>query len=559
MAPHLTDGTLFWPRVRRYAVPPAMIKTATARRETGDWAGACAAARVEVDLDLGSAKRAYGTAVVTQLRSDLRHFAPDLLRWHMPRAAPDGLLRPALTIPLARYDADGRPLWLVVRTPPAWADAGQRMSLALWDGDLAGDALARRHPHPHPSRRFRLDLHRHLWDARRVGELAERSSADDQHATRRWLAEAAFLLDAEGLPAGPVEVRAGGWRGVVDTRESLPGGGEFAAYGEPGGGVRGFASRVERPGRVGEFALCAESAGWVREFASHAEQLDRVSGFVSHAEHSGRVSGFVSRAEPPGRVSGFVSGLEPPGRLGKFASDLESPRHVSEFASYPGSPGHPSEFASYLELPPPVREFTPPPCTLPLLPDASTHPLPDLVLLRAGAIDPGDLHPLVADALAPGCPRPSTPPPDQSHRFVDCRGERHRIGFVGGVLAPLDHSPEQLRREELLMALAGTPLPCLRVIDEAHRRPDCLTGVRERLEHGDIAGALDVVEELLGPGAVLRDGPLKDALAEAAERRVVYGLYRAGLGEGAPERTREQWTGRRRRPRRYSRRPQLKK
>ncbi|MFM9449035.1 hypothetical protein [Streptomyces acidiscabies] len=468
MAHHLTDGTLFWPRVRRYAVPPAMIKTATARRETGDWAGACAAARVEVDLDLGSAKRAYGTALLARLRADLRNFAPDLLRWHMPRTAPDGLLRPALTIPLARYDTDGRPLWLVVRTPPAWADAGQRMSLALWDGDLAGDTMARRHPHPHPSRRFRLDLHRHLWDARRAGELAERSSADDQHATRRWLAEATLLLDAEGLPAGPVEVRAGGRRVVVDTRESPLGGGEFALYGEPGRGVRGFASYAERPGRVGEFA-------------------------------------------------------------------------------------------SYLEPPHPVTAFTPPPRTTPLLPDASTHPLPDLVLLRAGAIDAGDLHPLVADALAPGRPRPSSPPPDQSHRFVDCRGERHRIGFVGGVLAPLDHAPEQLRREELLMALTGTPLPCLRVIDEAHRRPDCLTGVRERLEHGDTAGALDVVEELLGPGAVLRDGPLKDALAEAAERQVVYGLYRAGLSKDAPERTREGWTGRRRRPRRYSRRPQHRK
>ncbi|WP_416972351.1 hypothetical protein [Streptomyces sp. 4F14] len=444
MAHHLTDGTLFWPRVRRYAVPPAMIKTATARRQAGDWAGACAAARVEVDLDLGSAKRAYGAAPVTRIRADLRHLAPDLLRWHLPRTGPDGLLRPALTIPLARYDTDGRPLWLVVRTPPAWADAGQRISLALWDGDLARDTLARRHPHPHPSRRFRLDLHRHLWDARRTGELPDRASADDQHATRRWPTEAALLLDAEGLPAGPVEVRVGGRRGVVDTRETPVGG-------EAGGG----------------------------EFEEYGEL----------------------------------------------------PRHAVKFTSSP----------------------------LPLLPDASTHPLPDLVLLRAGAVEPDALHPLVAEALVPGHARSSEPASDQAHRYVDCRGERHRIGLVGGVLSPLDHAPEQLRREELLMALTGTPLPCLRVIDEAHRRPDCLTGVQGRLEHGDTAGALAVVEELLGPDAVLRDGPLKDALAEAAERRVVYGLYRAGLSVDAPERAREGWTGRRQRARRYSRRPEPKR
>ncbi|MEX3103754.1 hypothetical protein [Streptomyces sp. ST1020] len=550
MAHHLTDGTLFWPRVRRYAVPPAMIKTATARRETGDWAGACAAARVEVDLELGSAKHAYGTALVSRLRADLRHLAPDLLRWHMPRTAPDGLLRPALTIPLARYDTDGRPLWLVVRTPPAWADAGQRMSLALWDGNLARDALARRHPHPHPSRRFRLDLHRHLWDARRVGELADRATADDQHATRRWHAEAALLLGAEGLPAGPVEVRVGGRRRVVDTRES-----------PLGGGRRGFAPDAGSPGGVGEFLPAVELPGGVGGFATSAESLGRAGEFAADTESLGWAGGFAADAELPGRAGEFAAGAESSGRAGEFAAYIGSPGRVREFVARAEPPARVGEFVSYVELPVPVRPFTPPPraTPLPLLPDASTHPLPDLVLLRAGALDAGDLHPLVADALAPGCDRSSEPASDQSHRFVDCRGERHRIGFVGGVLAPLDHAPEQLRREELLTALSGTPLPCLRVIDEAHRRPDCLTGVRERLEHGDTAGALAVVEELLGPDAVLRDGPLKDALAEAAERRVVYGLYRAGLSEDAPERRREQRAGRRGRPRRSARRAQFKK
>ncbi|MFB9185969.1 hypothetical protein ACFFX1_48285 [Dactylosporangium sucinum] len=31
---------LCWQRVREYAVPPAMIESATARRAAGDWAGA---------------------------------------------------------------------------------------------------------------------------------------------------------------------------------------------------------------------------------------------------------------------------------------------------------------------------------------------------------------------------------------------------------------------------------------------------------------------------------------------------------------------------------------
>ncbi|CAM5658208.1 putative protein OS=Streptomyces glaucescens OX=1907 GN=SGLAU_27050 PE=4 SV=1 [Streptomyces glaucescens] len=117
------------------------------------------------------------------------------------------------------------------------------------------------------------------------------------------------------------------------------------------------------------------------------------------------------------------------------------------------------------------------------------------------------------------------------------RGLGARIGLVDGVLAPLDHDPAEIRREELLAALTGTPLPCLQAIDEAHRHPDCLSGVRERLDHGDVAGALAVVEGLLGPDALLRDGALRDELEAAARRRITYGLYRAGLSGPGPDRT----------------------
>lgn len=112
---------------------------------------------------------------------------------------------------------------------------------------------------------------------------------------------------------------------------------------------------------------------------------------------------------------------------------------------------------------------------------------------------------------------------------MECRGAQHRIGLVNGALAPLDHDPAEVRREELLAALTGTPLPCLRAIDETHRHPDRLADVRERLIHGDTAGALAVVEGLLGPDAVLRGGALRDELEAAALRRITYGLFRAGL------------------------------
>ena len=187
---------------------------------------------------------------------------------------------------------------------------------------------------------------------------------------------------------------------------------------------------------------------------------------------------------------------------------------------------------------------------LPLLPDAATWVLPDLELIRAGAITADRLHPLVASALVPDCS-----PADLSRiadragqpRLVQCRGERHRIGLVDGVLAALDHDPAEIRREELLVALTGAPLPCLQAIDEVHRHPDCVVGVRERLNHGDTAGALAVVEGLLGPDAVLRDGALRDALEAAAQRRITYGLFRAGLAGAGPTRIQP---GRRRRDRR---------
>ncbi|MFD9322884.1 hypothetical protein ACFWDQ_35425 [Streptomyces sp. NPDC060053] len=443
----------FWLRVREFAVPASMIETATARRRVGDWAGACAAAGVDIDLDLRTVARTYGRAFASLLRSDLRHLAPDLLRWHMPRVAPDGLLRPGVTVSLARYEVDGAvggagrddtrwPVHLVVRTPPAWADSGQRFSLALWDasGSAAGD---RRHPHPRPDRRFRLDLHRHLWDARRAGELRVRCGADRPPpgddppppdpfgpgaelpgpgcAVDRWAAEAQIVLRAEGRTAGSVLVRFGSGRRLVL---------------DPAGG------RDARP---------------------------------------------VLRG-----ATGCVSAL-------------------------------------------------------PVLPDAATWVLPDLELLRTGAIEAGRLHPLVASALVPehvvpehvvpeylgteyAAPGPGRLPDRAGRaRYVECRGARHRIGLVDGVLAALDHDPAEIRREELLAALTGTPLPCLQAIDRAHRRPDCLVGVRERLVHGDVAGALAVVEGLLGPEAVLRDGALRDELEAAAQRRITYGLFRAGL------------------------------
>ncbi|MFJ4868940.1 hypothetical protein [Streptomyces sp. NPDC088757] len=442
MALHPVNGIptrlLMWQRVREYAVPPSMIETATARRAAGDWAGACAAARIDVDLDLRAVADRHGTDLTARLRADLRRLAPDLLRWHMPRIAPDGRLRPGLTLTLARYGSPGAvPPCLVVRTPPAWADAGQRMSLAVWEGsgnDGPGrPSYAPPHPHPHPERRFRFDLHRHLWDAGRPDDLARRCGADgppsvsppglpglpslpdSPWAVGRWAAEAETLLRAEGLPP----------RGAFTVRLGA--------------------------GRRAAFALVAPDDG-------HAPVLGPVR-----------------------------------------------------------EPLSPQEVAA-----------------LPVLPEAAARTLPDLELLRAGLVAAERLHPLVAGALAASVPAASgvvsapVRPPGDPHR-VECRGEVHRIALKDGVLSAVDHDRDTLRREELMVALGGPALPCLRAIDTAHRTPAALPAVRERLVHGDVSGALAVVTGLLGPDAVLRDGPLREELMSAAARRVDHGLFRAGL------------------------------
>ncbi|MEU9736852.1 hypothetical protein [Streptomyces sp. NPDC048002] len=433
---------LMWRRVREYAVPPSMIETAAARRAAGDWAGACAAARIDVDLDPRAVRDRHGTETAARLRADLRLLAPDLLRWHMPRIAPDGRLRPGLTLSLARYrHPGGTPLHLVVRTPPARADAGQRMSLALWEE--SGRYPAGHHPHPRPDRRFRLDLHRHLWDAALSAELAPRS------------------------------------------------------------GARGVRTGLDRAGldHVGLDHVGLDSGWAVDRWAAEAELLLRAEGRSREA--------FTVRL----------------GTGGPTVLELLAPDDSHAPVCRP------------VRRPPPPQEVS----ALPVLPEAAARVLPDLELVRAGLLEPSRLHPLVARALVTGAGLAAAPDlaevpgPDElfggsgdPHR-VECRGATHRIALRDGVLVAVDHDPAQLRREELLVALGGPPLPCLRAIDAAHRSPEALPAVRERLTHGDVTGALAVVEGLLGPGAVLREGPLRDALESAAARRVDHGLYRSAL------------------------------
>ncbi|MGW5918131.1 hypothetical protein ACWFPY_04000 [Nocardia fluminea] len=479
--------------MRELAVPPGMIEAATARRLVGDWSGACAAANVDLEVDLRALARTHGRGLAARVRADLRYLAPDLLRWHLPRIAPDGLVRPGLTMVLARYDpgaiadlgsavdhgtrcggADS--VYLVVRTPPAWAAAGQRISLALWDMATPSTS-ARLHPHPRPNSRYRLDLHRHLWDSRRVGELRIRSGAE------RFTVPQQTQGDEPGARSpGP-----------------LGGGPNFE--------LPDSAQRTDRPdfGPAGSVPQGCDVGRWADEAA------------------------ILLRAE--GRRSGLV--LVRCGARKRVVLDVRVDHPPAVRISHEHSRGGIS--------------------ALPVLPDAATWVLPDLALLRAGALTADRVHPLVASALGcAGLPSETSGITADGHRIVECRGVRHRIGLVNGVLTALDHDPTEIRREELLVALTGTPIPCLQAIDRSLREPDSLIAVCDRLNHGDIDGALTIVEAELGADAVLRDGPLRDALEAAVRQRITYGLFRAGLpapGRGRTPPDRYDRKGRRVRPR----------
>ncbi|WP_169739984.1 hypothetical protein [Actinospica robiniae] len=157
---------------RRFGVTPAMIEAAARRRSAGDWRGACAAAAVHPHLDPRSVRHRHGAEIAALLRTDLRSLAPDLLRWHFPRARHDaGHLLTGMWVQLADYSDAGAPITLVAATPRG-APAGQRIILTLLEG-------SRRRVGPHP-----LTGHRMFWDAASAPALARLSGDLGRRATQ---------------------------------------------------------------------------------------------------------------------------------------------------------------------------------------------------------------------------------------------------------------------------------------------------------------------------------------------------------------------------------------
>ncbi len=149
-----------WRRVRRFAVPRWMIERATERRLAGDWRGACDAAGVDVALDLAAVRRAHGAAVADRVEDDLRHLAPDLLRWHLFRALPATTLLP-VAVPLAGYGAVA--LQVHPRHP---GTPSQRLEITV---------------NTHSGGLYSMERARERWDSRHTGALLARCDGYDGH------------------------------------------------------------------------------------------------------------------------------------------------------------------------------------------------------------------------------------------------------------------------------------------------------------------------------------------------------------------------------------------
>jgi hypothetical protein len=176
---------------RRFGIPPTMIAAASRRRMNGDWRGACAAADVEVRLDLEAVSARHGAEITAALLGDLRVLAPDLLRWHLPRASHgSGRLLGGLVVPLARYPdrgggaRGGGALTLVAATPDYALAAGERIVLTTLEPRRAAvDATG-------SLQRHSLIDQRMFWDSSCAGALV------DLCATRRGARQITGLQDA---------------------------------------------------------------------------------------------------------------------------------------------------------------------------------------------------------------------------------------------------------------------------------------------------------------------------------------------------------------------------
>ncbi|MFE4420035.1 ankyrin repeat domain-containing protein [Streptomyces sp. NPDC056817] len=464
-------------RIRRYAVPREMIERATERRLAGDWRGACAAARVDVAIDLSEVAEHCGHDVAAAVEDDLRHLVPDLVRWHLPRVLGGRTtLDTGRTVVLARY----RPVDAAERrgstpylhlTTPAMLEGPQRITLRFEtvEDEQAAGVFGR------PTEDWRYA--RYLWDARHTAELRERCGGRERPP----------FFHPDGRP-----------RGTDELPTADPGPGDPVARTE-------WITLLHQEGEI-------EAA-----FAAAGIEVD-----LTPPDGPGWY-----RADPKlllGRLALHHTGLEREFR--RLAGEGVGDRFliVGDWHSYvllePTAPGSRAGLRVRVVNRHEIKEAR-------FLAEALWRRLPDLDLMRVGGVAPEHLHPLVREALFPdlrvadgtaGPPGPAALPPVR----VRCRGAWHEVGFRPGGPLHIPHSDEEQRREQALRAFGGAVAGCFAVqqtwVSGSGRLPKALRAQRQdmflRAQHGDTSGVL-----------ALLDAGMDPRVCDAARRSLLHVLH----------------------------------
>lgn len=447
-------------RTRRYAVPRWMIDRATACRLAGDWRGACAVANVDIAFDLSEVAGHCGDDVAKALEDDLRHFAPDLLRWHLPRAlGGQTTLATDRTVVLARYrpqtaGEDRLTTCYLHITTPAMLGGPQRIALRF--GPVKDEQAAGVFG---PSTEDWRSA-RYLWDARHTAELLERSGGGTDRPP---------FFHADATPLGAHELPA-----------ADPGMGDGAARAE-------WATLLHQKGET-QAALGAAGI-----------EADRTP-----AQNPGRYP-----SDPVKLAAGIAlapTRLEP--EIRRLIAEGAGPRFViaAHWRTYLLL--EPAEAGGLLARAVDREEAK----GVPVLAEALWRRLPDLDLMRAGGVAPEHLHPLVREALFPAFPVPAGPAgppgptPPQPVR-VRCRGAWHEVAFRPGGLLHMPHTDEEQQRERALRAFGGAVAGCFAVQQTwttgDGRLPKALRAQRNELflraQHGDTPGVLELLDAGVDP------------------------------------------------------------
>jgi hypothetical protein len=443
-------------RILRYAVPRWMIEQATEQRQGGDWQGACATANVDVRFTLADIARTHGAGVAAAVEDDLLHFAPDLLRWHLPRVLTGRTtILNRRTVVLARY-ASGTWHYLHVSTP-VMIDGPQRLRLhfAPIDEVLRG---RRRQVH-------RWTTLRHLWDARHSDALLDRCGGGDRPP----------FFEADGTPLGA---------------ENLP-------TADPG--------PADPVAHAEWVTLLHERGDVAAAFAAAGVELDpaplTVHGSADPMILLARLALAPTRLEPEIRL------LMEEGHGRRYQIPCSWNTSVVFEARRRG--GLLVRLVKLDDV-----------SGTPTLTEAAWRRLPDLDVLRCRDADPDRLHPLVRAALFPLREEPVVGPPDPPAPApvrVRCRGEWHEVCFRDGALA-MPHSTDEQRRERAMRALGGAVAGCFAaahaVTSGETRLPKALREQRRelysRVQHGDTPGVIRLLDAGVDPR--IRDGRLRTLL-----------------------------------------------